>query len=359
MPGARGSPARGTPIGRVRAPRAALGARRPPLCLREPSDPGGWRGLPGTRGQQPPVATSISATAVPRPPSSPASLRHLPRSPAAASRGGNRSGLRPASAAAHGERRERGAGEEAARELRSIHDRKDRRRPPPGRLGDTHPGSGWGWVGVPPPGPWAAGNPPLAEPTGAPSPSTRRRGRNKRDPPPATHMGIRGRRSVRFGRLPDTPSAPERRLSPKAERGKKEREKERIPPEGIGRSDAAHFTFGSLTSNRENPAGPRAPRPGPALSAGGPKEPSSPRGTPPRVPGAGRTLSGPPAAPGGWGGRRANHAGSNFPTCGAAPAPRPGAAGGAETPAWRPPPLGPRHLHSPPPPACTSLPHHL
>lgn len=109
-----------------------------------------------------------------------------------------------------------------------------------------------------------------------------------------------------------TPSPPGSCISLKV---KKEKQ---YHPEVIGRLGTANFTFGFLTNNHENPAGPRAPAgslPPPALSAGSPKAPSSPPRTQPRAPRAGRTLAQPLRSS--WraesGPRGGSNAGFNFP----------------------------------------------
>lgn len=215
--------------------------------------------------------------------------------------GGHRRRPRPAPAAARGEPRGRGAGEEAARGPRLID--KGKGSPSATAAGESRgtptraaAGAGWAFLRLPVPGRLGA----------HPSRSPRalllhplRGGEGTKEPLRPLHTGISCSRRLRSGQLLPTPPAPSRAFPQRCGEGRG-RDRGKTPPAVIGRSDAVHFTFGSLTPHRAKPAGPGAPRPRPGPRGRGPRRlgrarlPS--RDLPPRVPRAGRTLGRSPEA---------------------------------------------------------------
>lgn len=111
-------------------------------------------------------------------------LRHFSRRQGGSKKGRKPRSLHPASAAAQEEERKREAGEEAAMKLIPIDNKKNHHHPQ--QESRVHPpqqrlGVGWAFLLL---APSVAMNPPQAVHTRTPFPSTKRRGRNKRDPQP-------------------------------------------------------------------------------------------------------------------------------------------------------------------------------
>lgn len=173
--------------GRVPAGRASFWPGDP-SCLQEPSDSGGWRGLRGTRCQQPPARAEhlhirvfrdqLCTSAILKS----SDIFHGDRE--VVRRGGNREVSAPCLCRSTRRGEEAGGCEEAAMKLIPIDNKKNHHHPQ--QESRVHPprqrlGVGWAFLLL---APSVAMNPPQAVHTRTPFPSTKRRGRNKRDPQP-------------------------------------------------------------------------------------------------------------------------------------------------------------------------------